>query len=424
MVHLEPTSAEWSHALHECVASRSFSLLHERTLLVFVDPCETFHPLHALLPRNLSAHAFVAILQLHEHAVALAHELQDASTQLDEQERVQVRHIVLESLVFAECAVDATSAKRALDASSSGHTVQALPFFCARKVNFCSGALCALAEDAARACAVLAQVTIALQTCAPPLDELDALESLTVVVEHSGGAYIAQRFTHGVVHSITRVKRRVLETSDSNNSSNNSNRTTLDAVLEAYERDFVHATELAGLNRRRQQLSQQQQLAVRVRAGYRIAPAQAAPQQSSNSRRNRLEATLLTSWHGIEHVQSLGAKPPPNASAVVCISAVDDAHQDGSLRSASVETTTNAPFAVRVQESIALITQLEQVRALMRLQESTGHRGGSTTDSTMLRMCYTVGCKRRSKRLAKRRTSVKTKRRSTNRRPCAPAVFA
>lgn len=346
---------EWRDALRQVAATRSLGVLRDHVLLVYVDPRETFHPIDALLPRlRRDSTAIIAIVRLHASVAALLQELHqhhaDAASD-SKLDAAQLRHDVLEHLVFADRPVDATSAKRAYDARNAA--TRAVPFFYPREVNLSSGALCTLVPGEASARAVLAVITRAVQSCDARDGLNDTDHALVVVVEHDAG-YVAQRFADRVVASVTRITKRTLDEPDS---------VTLDSVLETYEADFVDQLELAGDER-----AQPEQLTLCVHAGFTLQSARTQRLDSADAWRDRRGATLLSSWSGIENIRSLGCAPPPNAASLVCISGRGIQSDDATLEplrassSSPLIGSTRAPFPVHVQQTIRLLTNLERVR--------------------------------------------------------------
>lgn len=347
--------ADWREALRQCVRSRSFHVLREQVLLVFVEPHATFHPLHALLPLDKTSHkqsAFVAVMRVHEQVTVLLRELKTSqllhnSASADEG---AIYRAVLENVVFVDRAVDGVSAKRAND--TGGPVASAVSFFHPRQVNLSGGALRSFAKDEASAKVALGDITIAVQSCGEDEEEMDFLDAggrLVVVAEHDEG-YIGQVFDERVVSSIIRVKKVPFKPSD----------VSFDSVLEAYEEDFRYQMEINGV------AEQPQQLAVRVQAGFNISSTQhqVSASVSSVSQDGPVGATLISSWSGLESIRSLYCKPPPNSSSLVCVGGISD--DDSSLHRDSVLAHTSSikssePFPVQIRQTIAFLGNLESV---------------------------------------------------------------
>ncbi|KAF1333535.1 hypothetical protein FI667_g2522, partial [Globisporangium splendens] len=339
MEHSAHSPAEWGAAMRECVSSRSFYVMREQVLLLYVAAGAVFHPLHELLPRQTKHQSqrqlppFIAVMRLHEHVSTLLRDLQAKG-------RADACAPLVESLVFASRVVDAASAKRAADAN--GMLTASVPFFQPREVNLSGGALCSFAASEAEAKTALSDITVAMQ--AADVEDLDFLhgdDDVIVMVEHDEG-YIGQQFDHRIVSKIIRVRKRPFAP----------NARSFDAVLESYEEEYREMMEINGLS------EQPSSLSIEIQAGFAIRASTSSISEMRSTETSRVY--LLSSWRGIENVRSLLCTPPPNSSSMVCF---DGTSVSIGSRSPRVSIDSNEPFSAQVRHAINFLSHVENLHS-------------------------------------------------------------
>jgi hypothetical protein len=344
MEHSAYSLAEWGAAVRGCVSARSFHVLREQVLLLYVDAGAVFHPLHALLPRHerQTKHQhqqrlppFIAVMRLHERVSALLRDLQASGC-------ADACMPLVESLVFANRVVDAASAKHAVDASRA--LAASVPFFQPREINLSGGALCSFAASEAEAKAALSNITMVIQAVdVEDLDFLHGVGDLMVMVEHDEG-YIGQQFDHCIVSKIIRVRKRPFAPSAH----------SFDAVLESYEEEYQELMEINGVT------EQPSSLSIEVEAGFAIRASTSSISEIPSAETSR--TYLLSSWSGIENVRSLLCTPPPNSSSMVC---VDGSNVSIGSMSMGVSIRPNEPFSAQVRHVIGFLSHVENVSDLL-----------------------------------------------------------
>lgn len=342
----ELLKVDWLDVVRDAV--RSGVALQGHTLLVDVSPLAAFHPLHALLPSLArDGSAVLLVTRLHARVARLLQRLEAANLLGSDTHRT-----FLESLVFVDRVVDVTSASAQQARSRLAH---ATPLFSPREVAVSGGAMSAFAADEAHAKAALADITRALQTCDDTLEFLDVDDKkLVVLLEHDSG-YVGQQFDGRVVTRTIRVEMAPFHTAGGGGGGV----VTLDSVLEAYEDDFRDLMEFTGVD------EPPQRLGVSVRAAFSVSSSQPpqtelAPTATGS---NRVDAVLLSSWGGIENVRSLGCKPPPNSSSLLCIGAVALGVADARQREVSVAESRTTTFQRMVQKTVAFLATLESAQS-------------------------------------------------------------
>ncbi|KAJ0394712.1 hypothetical protein ATCC90586_000123 [Pythium insidiosum] len=238
------SAAAWRTALDRCASGRSFGLLDDGTLLLWVDAALAFHPVHALLSDAPRDEPFVLVARLHPRVAALAKALRSVGG------GDEVEAIVSQIVTSLTSSRQPTTTQEPSDDAI-------ISFLHANAVDLVGGALRCFADCEASAREALTAIAMELETLSRQraakvdgdalmrdIDGVDWLETdLTVVVEHRGG-YLARRF-EDIVHRgaaagrIVRIVRRDW-------SSDGVAQLTLDDALEAFDAELQEEMEITG----------------------------------------------------------------------------------------------------------------------------------------------------------------------------------